>query len=337
YAANAEKAESRSPGAPTGEEPKGLEFVATPGMRTVEEVTSFLGVPPQKIIKTLLYETDRGLVAALVRGDREVNEIKLQQVVGTLRLELAQGATVEEATGAPVGFAGPVGLSLPLVVDREVAALANAVSGANAADAHYVNVNPGRDFPLDTVADIRLAAAGDGCTRCGEPLAAARGIEVGQLFKLGDKYSKVMGATFLDENGRERPFIMGCYGIGVSRTMAAAVEQHHDDHGIIWPPTIAPFEVVVLPVNSKDAVQVELAEKIYRMLVTAGYDTILDDRTERPGVKFKDADLIGYPVRVTVGQKAGANQVEVRLRRTGETTVVGVNNVCATVAALLPG
>jgi len=335
YAANAEKAESRSPEEPREEQPKQLELVQTPGKRTVEEVTAFLGMPAQKIIKTLVYETEKGLVAALVRGDREVNEVKLQQVVDTLRLELADGSTVEEVTGAPVGFAGPVGLSLPLVIDREVAALANAVAGANVADAHYVNVNPGRDFPLATVADIRLAAAGDRCTRCGEPLAAARGIEVGQLFKLGDKYSRVMGATFLDENGQERPFIMGCYGIGVSRTMAAAVEQHHDEDGIVWPRAIAPFDVVVLPVNNKDTVQMELAEKIYRMLVTAGYDTILDDRTERPGVKFKDADLIGYPVRVTVGQKARANQVEVRLRRTGETVVVDADGVCATVAGLL--
>ncbi|MEW5762669.1 MAG: proline--tRNA ligase [Bacillota bacterium] len=334
YAANAEKAESRSTGEAGGERPRPLERVATPGKRTVEEVTAFLGVPARKIIKTLVYQSDAGPVAVLVRGDREVNEVKLQRIVGSLRLELADGPTVEKLTGAPVGFAGPVGLNLPLVVDREVAGLANAVAGANAADAHYVNVNPGRDFTLDTVADVRLAAAGDPCIRCGEPLSATRGIEVGQLFKLGDKYSRVMEATFLDENGRERYYIMGCYGIGISRTMAAVVEQHHDAEGIIWPWSLAPFKVVVLPVNSRDEVQAALAEKIYRMLVTAGYDTILDDRQERPGVKFKDADLVGYPVRITVGQKAAAGQVEVRNRRSGETVLVDAADVVQAVTAI---
>lgn len=335
YAANAEKAQSRLPEESVTEEPRALELVRTPGMRTVEEVAAFLGVPAKKLVKTLLYDTDRGLVAALVRGDHEVNEVKLQQVLGALHVELADGPTVERATGAPVGFAGPVGLSLPMVVDKEVARLVNGVAGANIADAHYVNVNPGRDFAVETVADIRLAGAGEACVRCGEPLAATRGIEVGQIFKLGDKYSRAMGATFLDENGQERYFVMGCYGIGISRTMAAAVEQHHDENGIIWPASIAPFHVVVLPVNSNDDVQMALAEKIYRTLVTAGHDTILDDRPERPGVKFKDADLIGYPVRVTVGQKAAANQVEVRRRRTGETVVVDAADAGNAVKAML--
>lgn len=333
YAANAEKAESLFVPHPGGEEGP-LELVATPGMRTVEEVTGFLNVSASRLIKTLLYQTERGLAAALVRGDRDVNEVKLQNSLGVLNLELADGETVEAATGAPVGFAGPVGLEVPLVVDREVAELKTAVAGANKGDAHFLNVCPGRDFPVSNVADIRLVVAGDPCPRCGAPLASVRGIEVGQVFKLGEKYSKVMEAVYLDEQGEKRPMVMGTCGIGVTRTMAAAVEQNHDDDGIIWPFSIAPFHAVVLPVNTQNPAQVAAADRVYALLTSAGMETILDDRAERPGVKFKDSDLIGYPVRVTAGRHVAEGLVEVHSRRTGENVLVAEAEVAEAVTRL---
>lgn len=334
YAANAEKAESLFVPDPGGEEGP-LEMVATPGMRTVEEVTGFLGVPAKRLIKTLLYHTERGLAAALVRGDREVNEVKLQNTLGVLKLDLADGETVEGATGAPVGFAGPVGLELPIVVDREVAALKTAVAGANKGDAHFVNVCPGRDFSVSNVSDIRLVTAGDPCPRCGAPLDAVRGIEVGQVFKLGEKYSRVMEAFYLDEHGEKRPMVMGTCGIGVTRTMAAAVEQNHDADGIIWPASIAPFEAVILPVNTQDPAQASAADRIYSLLTSAGLETVLDDRAERPGVKFKDADLIGYPVRITAGRHVAEGLVEVHIRRTGENMLVTEEDVAGTVTRIV--
>ncbi|MEW6448500.1 MAG: proline--tRNA ligase [Bacillota bacterium] len=334
YAANAEKAESLFI-PDTGGEEGPLELVATPGMRTVEEVTGFLGVPARRLIKTLVYHTERGLAAALVRGDREVNEVKLQNSLGVLKLDLADGETVEAATGAPVGFAGPVGLELPMVVDREVAALKSAVAGANKGDAHFVNVCPGRDFPVANVADIRLVAAGDLCPRCGTPLDAVRGIEVGQVFKLGEKYSRAMEAFYLDERGEKRPMVMGTCGIGVTRTMAAAVEQNHDADGIIWPVSIAPFHAVVLPVNTQDPAQVAAADRVYALLGSAGLQAVLDDRAERPGVKFKDADLIGYPVRVTAGRHVAEGLVEVHSRRTGENLLVAEEEVAVIIHRLM--
>lgn len=321
YAANEEKAESLFIPLPGGEEGP-LALVATPGMKTVEEVTGFLGVNAAQLIKTLLYRTERGLIAALVRGDREVNETKLQNHLGVLTLEMADGAAVEAATGSPVGYAGPVGLDLPMVVDQEVAALKAGIAGANKVDAHFSNVCPGRDFPLEDVADIRLVTAGDPCPRCGQTLKTVRGIEVGQVFKLGEKYSRLMDAYYLDEQGAKVPMVMGCYGIGVSRTMAAAVEQNHDAEGIVWPAAIAPFHVAVLPVNVQDAEQVAVAQRVYESVKNAGLEAVIDDRAERPGVKFKDADLIGYPVRVTVGRHTGQGLVEVRSRRTGENVLV---------------
>ncbi|MBO8127578.1 MAG: proline--tRNA ligase [Peptococcaceae bacterium] len=336
YAANVEKAISKRKDNPADEQPQPLEEVSTPGMRTIEEVSSFLGVAPERLIKTVLYRTEKGIVAALVRGDRDINEVKLQNVLGTVHLELADEATIEQVTGAPVGFAGPVGLDgVDLVVDEEVTDLVNGVTGANRKDAHYINVNPGRDFVPDHVTDIRLVGAGETCAYCGGTLVATRGIEVGQIFKLGTKYSKAMGATFLDANGEEKPIIMGCYGIGITRTMAAAVEQNHDDYGIIWPASLAPFHVVIVPVNIKDKTQAALAEQVYRLLENKGFETLLDDRRERPGVKFNDADLIGYPVRITVGKKAPEGLVEVRHRRTGETITVGLDELVSTVNSFL--
>lgn len=308
--------------------------VATPGAHTVEQVTKCLDVKPALLIKTLIYKTDQEVIAALVRGDRELNEIKLYNILKCLTLELADAATVRQVTAAPVGYAGPVNLqNMRLVVDEEVAEMVNAVTGANKKDTHLINVNPGRDFPVDSVADIRVVTAGEYCPKCAGELLQAKGIEVGQVFKLGDKYSKLLKATFLDQQGKAKPLMMGCYGIGVSRTMAAAVEQNHDQNGIIWPVNIAPFEVVVIPVNAKDDQQFKLATDIYHQLIDNGIETIMDDRLERAGVKFKDADLIGYPLRVVIGKKTIAEQlVEVHNRRTSTTENIAMDDVVSVVS-----
>jgi len=337
YASNVEKASLACLAAKAAEDLKPLAEKETPGCRTVEEVSRSIGVPPQQIIKTLLYETEKEVVAALVRGDRDVNEIKLLNALGCLRLELAGANTVRSATGAAPGFAGPIGLTgVRIIIDPEVAVMVNAVSGANKDNTHYINVAPGRDFNLDIVTDIRLVQAGEPCPLCGSHLKEAKGIEVGQIFKLGDKYSKVLGATYLDENGLSRPIIMGCYGIGVTRTMAAAIEQNHDKDGIIWPASIAPFHAVVVPVSTKDESQVAMAWEVYYRLAAVGVEAVLDDRPERAGVKFKDADLIGYPLRITIGGKAVTEkQVELRPRKTGEVTMIPLANLENTVQELL--
>ncbi|MBM7854432.1 prolyl-tRNA synthetase [Desulfohalotomaculum tongense] len=337
YAANVEKVSVPAAGADPNAEKLEIKEVSTPGAHTVEQVAEFLDVEPHQIIKTLIYKTDQETVAALVRGDREINEVKLYNALNCLSLELADAKTVEQVSGAPVGYAGPVNLKgIRIIADPEVAQMTNAVTGANKGDAHFINVNPGRDFKIDMVEDIRLVAAGEKCPKCDGRLLEAKGIEVGQIFKLGDKYSKVLKAHFLDEDGREKPIIMGCYGIGVGRTMAAAVEQNHDENGIIWPVNIAPYHVVVIPINVKDEEQFKAAENIYNKMVENGIEAVIDDRKERPGVKFKDADLIGYPLRVVVGKKATEeNVVEVYNRRTGETVNINTEDVLNTVQKLL--
>lgn len=337
YAANVERAAQISPPDNAGEGLNELTEKETPECRTVEEVTRSLGIPPQKIIKTLLYETDTEVVAVLVRGDREVNEIKLLNLLGCLRVDLAGENTILKVTGAARGFSGPVGLKgVKIIADLEVASMANAAAGANRDNYHYINVNPGRDFSIDILTDVRMVEAGEPCPRCGQKLNEMRGIEVGQIFKLGVKYSKILGATYLDESGKVRPVIMGCYGIGVTRTMAAAIEQNSDRDGIIWPAAIAPFHAVVIPVNIKDAEQAELAENIYARLTAAGVETLLDDRAERAGVKFKDADLIGCPLRITVGSKAVSEKTfEVKVRRSGEITMVPEEKLEQTVLEML--
>lgn len=337
YAANVERAAQNSAPDKAKESLNKLTEKETPECRTVEEVTLSLGIPPQKIIKTLLYETDAEVVAVLVRGDREVNEIKLLNLLGCLRVELAGENTIKKATGASRGFSGPVGLKgVRIIADLEVVAMTNAAAGANRDNFHYLNVNPVRDFTIDITADVRMVETGEPCPRCGRKLEEARGTEVGQIFKLGVKYSKLLGATYLDESGKAKPIIMGCYGIGVTRTMAAAIEQNNDRDGIIWPAAIAPFHAVVVPVNTKDSGQAALAENIYERLTSAGIETLLDDRPERAGVKFKDADLIGYPLRITVGSKAMSEKTfEVKARRTGEVTMVPADKLEQTVLEML--
>ena len=319
YAANVERADFMTDYEISDEEEKPLEKVHTPDRRTIEEVSEYLNVSPEKMIKTLVYSTDKGEVVVLVRGDFDVNEVKVKNAVGANWIQLAEPEVIEKITGAPVGFAGPVNLDFDnILIDRSVLSVKNGVTGANEKDYHFVNVNPGRDFsvPEERVMNLRLPVKGDRCPRCGAELEFSRGIEVGHIFKLGTKYSEAMKATFLDRDGKEKPFIMGCYGIGVTRVAAAAIEQNHDENGIIWPITIAPFEVIIIPTNwDKEEVR-ETAEKIYEELIEAGIEVIIDDREERAGFKFKDADLIGYPFKIVVGERGlKKGVVEIKSRR----------------------
>jgi len=321
YAASDEKAALRPIDAPDEAELP-LEKVATPHTSTIALLAEYLKIPVEKTIKAVAYQTeDDTLILAFLRGDHEVNEIKLANAVpGARELRMADEDAIRAVGGCP-GFMSPIGVKegTHIVVDETAMQMHNAVSGANEADFHYMNVNPKRDFGAVTVADIRLVEEGDACPVCEQGhLHIGRGIEAGQIFALGTKYSEAMGATFLDEAGKAQPLQMGCYGIGVGRTMAAAIEQNHDEHGIIWPRAIAPYEVVVVAVNAKVEEQLAYAEEIYEELRAAGIDVLLDDRRERAGVKFNDCDLIGYPVRIAIGPKTIENgSIEVKVRRTG--------------------
>ncbi|MGQ9752592.1 MAG: proline--tRNA ligase [Thermoanaerobaculaceae bacterium] len=340
YGANVEKAVSGpikpAPSWP-GVAPEKAQAVFTPGVTSVPDVAHFLGLSPEHFIKSMVVETDREFVLALVRGDDELNEVKLKNALDANHVQLASPEKVQRLTGAAVGFAGPIGIKgLRVVADPEVMRLPLAATGANRDDYHFVGVVPGRDFQPDLVADLRLVREEDPCPRCGKPLQLKRGIEVGHIFKLGTKYSTPMGCTFLDETGRERPMIMGCYGLGIGRTVAAAVEQNHDQAGIIWPLPLAPFEVELLSLNPDSTEVARTAESLYGDLQTAGVEVLYDDRDERSGVKFKDADLIGIPVRVVVGKKGlEQGQVEISLRRHNEKRPVPVKETIARVLAVL--
>jgi len=327
YAANIEKAEfKRSDRTSRSEDPnlfKPLKKVRTPNQRTVEEVTQFLSVSPKELVKTLIFETDKGPIAALVRGDHEINEKKLKAILGTENLQLASEETVEEITHAPKGFAGPLGLSIPVLADLDIQIMVNFVTGGNQKDAHLLHVNIGRDFHISQFVDLRKFTQGDRCPLCGGETRWDKGIEVGHIFKLGTKYSKAMGAAYLDEQGKERIIVMGTYGIGVGRTVAAAIEQYYDKDGIIFPMPIAPFQVLILPVNMKVDLLRETAEELYQTLLNQGIEVLFDDREETPGVKFKDADLIGIPLRLTLGEKnLKKGLVEIKKRKTGEILLV---------------
>ncbi|MCI8404342.1 MAG: proline--tRNA ligase [Clostridia bacterium] len=316
YAANYEKAECVNADKPSAEGDYDMEKIHTPNAHTIEELVEFLGVEPYNFAKTIIYKADDKYVAAMVRGDREINEVKLKNLVGCIDdLELAEPFMVRELTHAEVGFAGPVGLSIPVYADNEVAQMQNFVIGANETDMHYKNVNINKDFTPDVVADIRVIEEGDACPKCGKPIKTAQGIEVGHIFKLGTKYSDALGLKYLDEDGKSKTVTMGCYGIGVTRCLSAAIEQNNDENGIIWPVSISPYQAVVIPVNSKIEEQSEMAEKIYEELKSKGIDALLDDRNERAGVKFKDSELIGIPVRIVVGKKCGEGIVEYKERR----------------------
>jgi len=336
YAANAELAEIAAPkeeGPPPDKssfEP--FERVETPGMKTVEEVTDFLGVTADRLVKTIIMVVDSKPVAALVRGDHEVNPIKVRKTLGAETVDMADAETVGKVTNAPVGFAGPHGLDVKIIADHAVRGMTDVVVGANAADAHMTGANIDRDFKVDMYADIRQADDGDSCPRCDGALEGCRGIEVGHVFMLGTKYSVAMNAVFLDAEGKEKPFIMGCYGIGIGRTAAAAIEQHHDEHGIIWPKALTPLHVYILPVNVKVEEIIEAAHKLHDELESAGFKVLLDDRDERAGVKFADADLLGIPLRITLGTKhLKDGNVELKERTSTDIEIVPLGEIASRV------
>ena len=319
-----------------------LSVVDTPNESTIEAVAEMLNLPLHKTIKAVVFSIDGKVVLAIVRGDHEVNEVAVQHaVLGSVEPEMATPEELEKV-GLTAGFISPVGLKqteeFAIVVDESVMESYNVCGGANKKDAHYVNINPKRDFNVEDiiVAPIRLITDDDVCPTCGGALEHAKGIEVGQVFKLGTKYSEALQATFLDQNGRPNPMIMGCYGIGVSRTLAAAIEQYHDENGIIWPRSIAPFEAVIVPINAKDEALMSTSQTIYTALQTAGVDVLLDDRKDRAGVKFKDADLIGYPLRITVSKNTlENNEVEIQIRKSGEAITCAIDSVATKVTELL--
>ena len=313
YAANLEKATSKLNKNIEKEAPLAMEKAETPNAKTIEEVAAFFQKAATDFVKTLIYLADEKPVAVLVRGDRELNETKLKNVLGANTLELAPASIVEDVTHAAVGFAGPVGLEIDIICDEEVELMSNFIVGANETDYHYTNVNIGRDFTPLKIADIRTAVAGDICPICGKPLATAQGIEVGHIFKLGTKYSDALGLTWGDGED-EKSIIMGCYGIGVNRCIAAIIEQNHDENGIIWPKSVTPYQVEIVAINAGDETQMAVSEQLMEALEKKGISVLLDDRDERPGVKFKDADLVGIPVRITVGKKAKDGMVEFKFR-----------------------
>lgn len=346
-AANVEKAACRD-AEPSAESEAMLELqeVHTPGTKTIEEVAGFLNIDKTRTIKALLFEKydedgkADGYVAAFVRGDRDLNMIKLVNALNIPEhaIAFADESKLEAAIGAVGGFTGPIGLhDCTVVVDSELVGLKNLCAGACKLDHHILNVNYGRDYEGDIVTDLKVLKEGDPCPVCGAPIKHTRGIEVGQVFKLGTKYSKAMNATYKDENQQDHPLVMGCYGIGVSRTLAAVIEQHHDEDGIIWPVSVAPYHAIVTLVKPKDEEQAKVAEEIYQSLLTAGVEAVIDDRDERPGVKFKDADLLGFPIRITVGKRAGEGIVEYKLRRDSEKSELSVAEAIENAIKLVNG
>jgi prolyl-tRNA synthetase len=326
YAANLEKAIVAVSVVDQQEEKRGMVKVETPGKRKLETICEFLGIKPEKLAKTLVYIADGQPVAVLIRGDRELEEVKLKNYLGAADIRMADDKELFDATGIPSGYLGPVGISIRLLVDQEIMTLTNFTAGANEKNYHLQNVNAGVDFQVEHVADLRRITESDPCPACGGDIRLVQGIEVGHIFKLGTSYSESMQAMFQDSEGNENPLVMGCYGIGVSRVVAAAIEQNHDEHGIIFPVPLAPFQVCVLNLGIKDKEISAAAETIYTLLLDAGIDAFIDDRSERPGIKFKDADLLGFPFRVTVGKRYTEDtMVEVRRRRDGHTEEIPID------------
>ncbi len=331
YAANIEKAPCTAE-ENEKEELKEAKKVETPNIKTIEDLVKFFNTTEKNFVKTLIFNVDGKIVAVLVRGDREVNEVKVTNALGgAIKFDMASPEEVFNATSAQVGFAGPIGIKVDeLLVDEEVTMMYNFIVGANETGFHIENVNYGRDFE-GKVGDFRNITAGEKCPVCGGEVTISRGTEVGHIFKLGTKYSQAMNANFIDEDGKEKPFLMGCYGIGVTRTLASIIEQHNDENGIIWPLSVAPYHVSVVPVNVKDEEQMRIAEEIYTKLKDMGVEVLIDDRNERAGVKFKDSELMGIPMRVTVGKKINEGIVEFKLRAGGENELVKIEDVCSRV------
>jgi prolyl-tRNA synthetase len=338
YAANLERAETgRATGNLTASGgATGLQKVATPNATSIEQVSRMLKCTPSQMIKTLIYKADDKPVAVLIRGDHEANEAKIRRAVGAKSVELADEKTIQSVTGAPVGFAGPVGIKCPIFADHDIPAIVNAVTGANEADAHFTGVNAGRDYHLTATHDLRMALEGDPCPKCKRTMKLVHGIEVGHVFKLGAKYSVSLQAEFLDEKEQRHPMIMGCYGIGINRIVAGLAETSFDENGLIWPLSIAPYEVLVIPLNVTDTDTMALAERFYKELGDTGVDVLLDDRDARAGFKFKDADLIGIPLRIVIGGKGlKEGQVEVRWRWSPEAVKVPIVDALDTVREML--
>ncbi len=336
YASNIEVAACIPSGQPSTEEHLKKEKIHTPGAATIEEVAGFFGEKPEKFVKTLIYSLDGKPHALLVRGDHEVNEVKIQKLLGVSEIEMSDPETVLEVTGAQVGFAGPIGLDVPVIMDQEVALLANFIVGANEKDYHFKNVNL-EDFRVDQVADIRLIQEGDMCENGQGPVKFTRGIEIGNTFKLGDKYSKAMDLYYSDENNKQIPVMMGSYGIGPGRCMAALVEQNHNEHGILWPKHLAPIQVAVVVVNVKNEEQLEAGERIYGELLKTGLDVAIDDRNERVGVKFNDMELIGVYARITVGRDISQGMVELKLSNEEDKRLVAVDELLPLIEDIFKG
>jgi len=337
YAANIEMAPVNATYEKSTEALMDLEKVETPNQKTIDEISSFMQVSKEKCIKSILFKVDEKYVLVLVRGDHEVNDIKVKNLFGASVVELATAEETKEVLQCIPGYVGPINVSdqIEVIADLAVAAVVNGVCGANEESFHYTGVNIERDAKVSQFADLRFIQEGDASPDGEGTIKFAKGIEVGHVFKLGTRYSEAMNATFLDENGRSKPMIMGCYGIGVSRTLAAIIEQNNDDNGILWPDSVAPFQLHIIPVNVKNDAQRDLGDKLYNSFTQAGYEVLLDDRQERAGVKFADSDLIGIPVRITVGKKADEGIVEVKLRKTGESFEVSVDELEEKITELL--
>lgn len=328
FSSNLEITEVIDQSVPSTEPYQDIELVATPNAKTIEEVAAFFGCQADQFVKTLIYRVDGKLYAFLLKGNRELNETKALKLLKANEIELASFEDVETVTKAKVGFAGPIGLSIPVIMDQEIVNMRNFITGANQSDHHLKNVNI-KDFEVYKTADIASVREGDICPVCGKPLVFTKGIEVGNTFKLGTKYAKSLGLEYLDADNKLQPVVMGSYGIGCERCMAAIVEQHNDEHGIIWPKSVAPFDLGIVVANIKDETQVKLAEELYNQLKQQGYDVLLDDRKERPGVKFKDMELIGLPIRITVGKRSGEGIIEVRERTADENQEMSVEELYA--------
>ena len=339
YAANQEKAEIGARDLVPAQTPqKPLTKIATPGASTIEQVSKFLGCKPRQLIKTLIYVADGKPIAVLVRGDHDANEGKIRRVAGAAKVALAEPKVIEEVTGAPVGFAGPVGMKqpIPIYADRDVQAIVNGATGANEAEMHLVGVNLGRDFTVDRFADLRNAVDGDPCPRCSGSVAMRHAIEIGHVFKLGTKYSDSLSARFLDQTEQLRPIIMGCYGIGVNRIIASLIETCHDENGIVWPMTLAPYEVLLAPVKVTDPATKEATDRLYAELSAAGIEVLQDDRDVRAGVKFKDADLIGIPLRVVLGERGLKDgKLEIKWRWDKQAELIDLAGAAEKIAALV--
>ncbi|MDG5788153.1 proline--tRNA ligase [Evansella sp. AB-P1] len=337
YAANIEIAEVNVIYKKADEAIKEIEVVDTPGKKTIEEVSAFLNLPVEKLIKSVLFIVDDKPCLVLVRGDHEVNDVKIKHLLDAQIVEMATEEETKKWMNTVPGYIGPkdVNKDITIIADHAVEAVVNGACGANEEGKHFINVNLGQDFTVETFADLRNIQEGDPSPDGKGTIRFKEGIEVGHVFKLGTRYSEAMGAMFLDENGKNQPMIMGCYGIGVSRTLAAVVEQHHDENGIIWPSAVSPFDIHLIPVNMKQDDQRELAQELYEDLTSSRFEVLMDDRAERPGVKFKDADLFGFPIRITVGKKANEGVVELKVRKTGETLEVKKDELVTTIESLL--